>query len=210
MRVIRASFPLALAVAGLAVAAGPAMAAPPCARPDTITLQKNRHVRVFETRAGAARDYERVLRACNRHTGHTVRLARAFDDGYVTSATYGRVRLAGRFVAWSSSYTDVSCKAACPPGYESTTFAAHVRDIRLTKSRHAALDSRATALVLTRLGAIAWTTGSGGTVELSALDSAGRRVLDTGPIDPKSVTAAAESVRWTRDGEPRSQALGSY
>jgi hypothetical protein len=186
------------------------MANTTCARPGTVTLARNAHLRVFETRAVAARDYERVLRACNRHTGRTVRLARAFDDGYVTSATYSRVRLAGRFVAWSSSYTDVSCKADCPPGYDTTTYAVHVRDIRLAKSRNRAIASRATALVVTARGAIAWTVGTAPQVELSALDSAGRRVLDSGAIDPKSLAAKASVVTWSRDGRPRSETVGGY
>ena len=45
-------------------------------------------------------------------------VVREYDDGYVESGTYRDVRLVGRFVAVVFDATDISCKAACPPGYE--------------------------------------------------------------------------------------------
>lgn len=193
---------VALLVAALvpAASADAAQKAPSCAKAKSKTIAQNRSVRVYQVGAGETK----ALHACRRSTGKRVRLARAFDDGFAASATFGDVRLSGRFVAWSSTATDTSCKADCPPGYEPTTRAIDVYDVGRRQSRSVDGYPAGGALVLSNYGAVAWAAREtdAGPVDIHASVRAGDdRVLDSGNIDPDSLAIEITIISWSRDGE---------
>jgi hypothetical protein len=200
---------LALAVMA-ATATAPAQAGerdrPTCKRPHTRTLAHNRVARVFETRPARA-SYDSRLFGCLRSVGKAIRLDEASDDGYVSSSAYDHVRLAGRFVAWSTSYYDISCKADCPPGYDPSTDWVNVYNLRNNQTRSIALESPPTAVAVARFGAIAWTEGTGDQVELSVRDRAGTRQVAQGAIDTTSIAIAGGTLIWRQDGRRRSEPL---
>jgi hypothetical protein len=168
------------------------------------TIAQNRGVRVYKVRVAGESSSETVLYACRRSTGKRSRLDRAFDDGYVTSATFTSVRLRGYYVAWVSSSTDVSCKAACPPGYEATSSAVEVFDVRRRRARTVDAAPLGEALVLSSRGGVAWASRSGttGPVEIRASVRAGdNRLLDSGDIDPASLAIEITIISWTHTGE---------
>jgi hypothetical protein len=199
--------PMILAIAAalaLTAGAGNASAASkPCARAHSKTVASNSHVRVF-TVAGSEGD---KLYGCLRSNGRRQALTADYDDGYVLSGKFSRVRLAGRFVAWQFAVTDISCKADCPPGYEPTTYALRVRDLR--KPRTVGVSGRVAgrALVLTTGGAIAWAERTASSVALKAFDAAGARTLDDSDVDVASVRRHGQSVEWTSAGEAHAEKL---
>ena len=151
---------------------------------------------------GSARVYEQGsrLKVCRKADRRREVLARRFDDGYVESADYARVVLAGAHVGWVETYTDVSCKAACPPDYEPTRTWVNVHDVATGDERLARVGT-VSELVLTRTGGAAWIEGD----TLSALDAAGERVLDTGAV--AGLEASRSRVSWLNAGELRAAAL---
>lgn len=120
---------LALAVALLAslAVAGPAEAKRACGRPGSHTVAANRQARVYEVKN---HDGGNNLYGCLRSNDRRQLLARGYDDNYVSSGTYDRVKLKGHVVRWRFTATDDSCKAACPPGYNPTTTTRHVRNLK--------------------------------------------------------------------------------
>ena len=109
--------------------------------------------------------------------GRKLLLAYEYDDGYVTSVFYRDLRLNGRFVAFVSEATDVSCKAMCPPDYNPTRTSMEVTDVR-DRGGHAPSAPRrrpvAEGLAGGR-GGDPWQEGS----ELLVLDGAGRAGCST-------------------------------
>ncbi|MEA2421975.1 MAG: hypothetical protein QOF55_1074 [Thermoleophilaceae bacterium] len=195
-------------IVGVALLAGLLTAAPAadaksassCARAGSKTLVQNSKVRVYRVGSGT----NKTLNACRRSTGRRVQLAAAFDDGFVTSASFADVRLSGLFVAWSETATDLSCKADCPPGYQPTTRAIGVYDMGHRRSRSVAGYPAMGALVLSRFGGVAWAAqaGSAGPVEIrGSVRSGDDRLLDSGNIDPKTLAIEITIISWTRDGE---------
>ena len=73
--------------------------------------------------------------ACVRSTGKRVALSKPDDGNFYTDEYFGTVALAGAFVAWTSVTQDLSCKADCPPGYDTTTQRLGVYDLRRRRSR---------------------------------------------------------------------------
>lgn len=183
-----------LAVSAFAVAAAPAEAAKRmCGAKGSVTEAQNRYARLYRTAGGR-------LVACVKPSGRRVVLDRNYDDGYVTSSSWSRPTLAGRHAAWVSTYTDVSCKAACPPQYEATRSSIVVYDMRRRRSVQTV--SGDFDYVLTDRGALAWLVMRDGGAELhTAVAGAGQRVVDAGAIS--SLRAYYSLVLWTRDGEPR-------
>jgi hypothetical protein len=196
----RAATAVASALLLCLVASGPAGAAskrPSCTRAGSKTIAQNGFARVFERRAR--------LYACRRSNGRAVRLATRTDE-LETSSDFSNVRLAGRFVAWVSSDTDLSCKAQCPPGYVATRTAIQVFDVRLRRRRAVAASPSGRALVLSRNGGVAWATqaAAGGTTEVRGSVRAGDdRLFDSGAIDPASLGIEITIVSWVRDGVER-------
>src|SRR3954470_11440362 len=187
-------------IAALAIA-GPAEAKDrkPCARKGSHTVTATSHVRVYEV---ANSDGGDTLVGCLRSNDKRRVLAKGYDDGYVTSGVYDHVRVAGRFVAWQFTQTDVSCKADCPPGYDPTSVHLSVRDLR-RKGRVIVQGEIASGgrLVLTAGGALAWSEA--GAIE--AFDGRGRRTLDSGDIPPDSLKLRDGNLaKWTKAGAEQS------
>jgi hypothetical protein len=198
---------LALALAAL-VALAPAAEAKhrrkPCARQGTQTVKSTKLVRVSIRPNGAG---GADLIGCLRSTDRAQILTTTYDDTYVTSGNYDHLKVAGRFVAWQFTSTDDSCKAACPPDYEPTTYALYVRDLRRRKNDgvkgHVAHGGK---LVLTRGGAIAWSDDS--PLAINAFDGAGSRTLDTGDgIAVGSLRLHGRRASWTNAAGPRTATL---
>jgi len=138
------------------------------------------------------------LRGCWRATGRKLLLAYEYDDGYVTSISYRDLRLNGRFVAFVSEATDVSCKAMCPPDYNPTRTSMEVTDLRSRRSRAVSTSPSLGSLKVSRAGVAAWQEGS----ELLVLDGAGSgRVVDTGAIE--DVGLRGLRLGWKNAGVPR-------
>ena len=196
-----------LAVALLAVAAlaggsvsGPAAAAArsECKRAHSKTIARNRTARVYETTTSEGSR----LYGCAYATGRRLLLAEASDDDYVSSQSYELVGLRGRFVALTTESTDVSCKAACPPGYSGSSSRIEVFDIRRRRQVRS-IAAQAQKVVLTTRGAVAWSELEGKGIAIRAADGAGSRVLDSGAIAADSLRVELTIVSWVKDGVER-------
>jgi len=173
-----------------------------CIRAHSKTVDQNGFARVYRVRTGEGTK----LYACRRSTGKRFLLHVAFDDDYVSSSSYRNVRLAGAFVAWAYTSTDVSCKADCPEGYNPTTSGIRVYDLRQRRSRTVSgAAPLGGALVLSRLGGIAWaSTSSSSSVEIRGSVRPGDdRLIDSGNIDPRSLTIEITIISWRREGVER-------
>jgi hypothetical protein len=147
------------------------------------------------------------LHGCLRQTGRrTGTLAITFED-IETSGRWSDVKVAGVFAWWTYTSVDQSCKAACPPGYQSTTKHVSIYDV---KRRHMRRVEKWDELVVTSRGVAAWTTHTAdGTVTLSAsLPSGKQRRLDTGSIAPGSLKANGPTITWVKGGTSHSVRLG--
>ena len=138
-----------------------------CKAAGSRTVAQNGFARVYERRT----EEGTALVGCVRSSGRRRLIEEAYDDDYVSSADYANVRLAGRHVAWSWTESDISCKAACPPGYDATTEGIASYDLRHGSARIVAGTSPVgRALVLSRSGGFAWAsrTDPTGPVEIHA------------------------------------------
>jgi hypothetical protein len=194
-----------VALAGGVDVASAAKHRKPCARKGSTTVVATRQVRVYEVPNREGGDH---LYGCLRSSGLRRLLEDSYDDFYVTSGKYDHVRVAGRFVAWQFTATDISCKAACPPDYDPTVTGLFVRDLRAR--RNVTVDGEVAAhgrLVLTAHGALAWTEDSTLGVAVQAFDGSGKRTLDDGAVAPGSLRLAGSTASWTNGGEQRTATL---
>lgn len=195
----------AVLAAGAAVPADAAKAPAKCKRAGSTTIAKSGSARVYElaTAQGGTALYGCLL-STNRHS----KLDEAYDDGYVSSYGYSRVRLAGRFVAWVFTETDVSCKAACPPGYDPTTTEVDVFDLRARSGNALGAEPAGSTLRVNSGGAAAWLQRlGGGQRDLHAWDADGHRVVDTGPIPTASYSLVGPKLSWANGDLARSITL---
>jgi hypothetical protein len=203
-----------IALVGLAgllafAAAAPASAAGKRARcvvKHSHTVAKNRFVWVYFVRRGG----NRKLYSCRRATGRKILLPAEYDDGYVESGAYRDVRLAGRFVALVFDATDISCKAACPPDYEATQTTVVIRNIRVRQAQIIRTHEQARSLRLSAAGVAAWLAPIPGGFDLDVFDGASYRAVDTGAIDPASVTLAGVHLSWANAGVAKSAELTPF
>jgi hypothetical protein len=179
-----------------------------CAAKGSKTVAKNRLARVYTRPGRRGTDQVGRLYGCLRSTGRPLRLDTALDDEYVTAQAYNAVKLNGRFVAWQRSSYDASCKADCPPGYETTKVSLRVANLRTRRKRAVEGNlGEGTALVVTRTGAIAWIQ-PGSPVSVRAADADGSRVLYAGDdIDGASLSLRGSTVGWIAGGTPMSAEL---
>jgi hypothetical protein len=183
----------------LLVPAASAQAKPSCSVKHSKTVASNSSARVFTVRSHRD-DYGDILYGCLKSTGKRTRLAEDYDDNYVSSSSFDKVALNGRFAVWQYVASDVSCKADCPPDYQPTRYTVQVGDLRVRKVK--AYDGQAKDTVLvTRAGTPAWLQDGVGGVEVHA----GAQVLDTGVIDGLALTGNVLS--WTNAGMPKSATL---
>ncbi len=171
-------------------------------------------MRVFE-KPGAGEYNATDLYGCLYSRGRRIKLDKAWDDDYTNSEAYDLVTVGGRFVAWRHERVDISCKAACPPGYDTERRWIEVHDLRERKRRQLDADVTGGVLVVTTTGGAAWLERAASATEpalgeefdLRASDRDGARSLDSGRIDPTSVTARGRVVYWVRNGQRRQAKL---
>jgi hypothetical protein len=158
--------------------------------------------------------YVPYVYACSFDAGRRVTLGPDADPNVI-----GGLRLTGQFVAYVRYY--ICGSGPCPNSLE----AIDVRDLRdgslvREASRFSGSFAGIDALELAESGAMAWTLTSAATWdgsyplpersrhEVWAHDSAGERVLDSGPeVDPKSLQLSGSTVSWTNGGVTRSEEL---
>lgn len=124
------------------------------------------------------------------------------------SASVERKRLAGRHVALQTTVVDVACTKYMGSAPECVSHGLASYDLRTGRLR-ASGDGRATAFALADRGWLAWVTqpDASGAVAVWAQDGAGRRQLDAGAIDPRSLSVTVDVVSWTRDGVEQTATL---
>jgi hypothetical protein len=104
---------------------------------------------------------------CRRSGGKPTLLATEYDDDFVTSGDVTKVVLDGRFALVLFAATDVSCKADCPPDYQSTHTT--LSGVDLKRGRQTTLDTGAVDASSLRLDGAAATWTSGGTPKSASL-----------------------------------------
>jgi len=112
-----------------------------------------------------------------------------------------RKRLAGRYVALQTTVVDAACTKYMGSSPECFTYRLASYDVRTGRHR-AQGDGAPAAFALTTRGWLAWVTApdGSGAATVFARDGAGRRQLDAGAIDPRSLSVTDDVVSWTRDG----------
>lgn len=212
------TFALAFALLALSASTAPgavaAKAKPTCKRAHATAVAGNRDAVVFTRPTGDDYTQGTSLYGCSRRTGRVHELAYAFDDDYVSSAAFGLVRLRGLFVAFYAESYDISCKAACDPGYDPYRRSLHVIDLRTGAGAGARIAERPAGgrLLLDAHGAIAWPRWlPGNQVEVRVLDAAGERAIDSGAIRPESLTLSRNGrLTWVNDTTPRAAQLKRF
>ena len=188
-----------IALLAFAPAAEAGSSKPTCSRSGSQTVASNSSARVY-TVASRREFYGDILFGCYRRSGRHVRLAESYDDELYASSTFSKVRLNGNKVVWQSQATDVSCKDACPPGYEPTEWDVSVADVRTRRTRtYPGLAKD--ALFVTRGGTPAWLEDSPDGVQVRA----GTQVIDFGQID--GLALRGRVLSWTNAGTPMSATL---
>jgi hypothetical protein len=124
---------------------------------------------------------------------------------------YHHVTLARRFVAWSYEHTDISCKAACPEGYDPTFDEVSVRDLRRKRTRHQSIPTAPRAVLVSRRGALVWTLRDGShTVAVHLRNSKGHSVVAHGVSDTTRFAITGGALTWKQDGRRHSAPVGHY
>lgn len=194
---------VALSLALATAPSGAAAAARPADRCDAAggrTVSANREARVY---AVENEDEHTLLYGCTRPGGRPRLLADAFDDDYVSSSSFAQVRLRGHMVAFALTTYDISCKGNCPSDYQAERDLIEVVDLRRARVVRTVRGVLPLDLAVTTRGGVAWTQKADDGVEVRAADSWGRRVLDRGAIDARSLTSELTIVSWLHDGVER-------
>lgn len=194
---------VAAALALTLCAAGPADAAkrkakPSCAKKGSKTVVRSRDARVY-TAPGVRSEGSTGtgLVGCLTANGKKTVLALKDTGESDVPGAFANVRLAGRYVAFSTQTTDTSCKADCPPDFNPTTYSVRTYDLRRGRRARLVNTGPVSAVAVTQKGGVAWVQGS----QLVAVDAGGQRVLDTGAIS--ALSAEISIVSWMRDGVER-------
>ena len=176
MKQARTAFIAAIA---LLAAAAPAAPAAPCRVPAAQTVAANKVAKLLSVPT----PFGRALYACIRRSGHTIALDEGFSD----------LRLAGRWVAWQRPERRGQWRIA-------------VHDLRSGRERLVNGRVAAHSLGLTTRGSVVWAQiGTTSATPLFANELLrGRRVLDPGDVDARSVTLTGRRVRWLSGGAKRS------
>jgi len=207
----------AIVLLALTTVAGPASAPatgtpkPTCSAKHSTTIAANAGARVFTRPSSDDYTEGTDLLGCWKRTGRVRSLFYAFDDDYVSSADFGLVALRGGFAAFYAESYDVSCKAACDPGYEPYHRSVNVVDLRTGANAGAKIDERPAGnrLLLDARGAIVWPRWlPANQVEIRALDASGEHAIDSGAIRPESLSLTPGGrLSWANDDTPRTALL---
>ncbi|MEA2445299.1 MAG: hypothetical protein QOJ12_2591 [Thermoleophilales bacterium] len=179
-----------------------------CSATGSKTVASNSSARVYTVKSGRA-DYGDVLLGCLRSNGKRFRLAENYDDGLYVTSSFSKVRLNGRFVGWQVDNSDVSCKADCPPGYQTATSALALVD--LSSRRRRTIDAAAVgnALVVSRTGGLAWVGQGQGALVVYTAPAGSREYTpaDSGDIDPSSLSLRGSVLSWRNAGVAKTATL---
>ena len=116
-----------------------------------------------------------------------------------------RARISGHFAAFSLSFDDGPCEHYALAS-DCTSVVTASYNLR-TGRRRALADDSASDIALTPAGWFAWTSRGDAMHPLLAVDQAGRRTLDPGPIEAGSLRASGAQVSWRSGGAARSATL---
>jgi hypothetical protein len=164
-------------------------------------VAKNKTATVYTVPNGLG---DKNLYGCLRSNGHRTKIAEGSDDGIEAYSKFDQIRLNGRFVAWQWNDYDISCKAACPEGYDPNTFSLERFDLKRGRPYQVTGEATAGALVVSgRFGRIAWVQKNGDAFEVHV----NKRVVDSGAIDPASFKLAGSTLSWTNAGAPKTTTL---
>jgi hypothetical protein len=135
---------LAATAAAATAAAGPASASqqPPlasCLPKRAKSLAVNTLARVYRSAAKGREPITGFVYGCYRPEGKRYRLVTESDDNVETLTKLAAVKLSGRYAAYVVTSEDLSCKDACPPGFEAVRDVVRVADLQARTSR--ALDT---------------------------------------------------------------------
>jgi hypothetical protein len=184
-----------LAVTGSLAAgatAAPAAKKPTCFKAKGKTVASHTRARVFER---GNRTY-----ACMR--GKRPRLlTRDFDDQYVTSGTTGQIALAGNYVAYAYNLTDVSCKAACPPEFDTSQDSLTLLNLVSGREQQVTENYDGEPFALTETGAVGWIMRGEAPRRLMVLFMGNVTQQDQGNLQEGSVEASRSRLTWLRDGQ---------
>ncbi|HEY1360384.1 MAG TPA: hypothetical protein VGF21_18930 [Thermoleophilaceae bacterium] len=168
---------------------------------------KNSDGRVFEQlNIGDSGEFFPFSYACLYSTGKRFELGRNWDDELVETP-----RLTAPYVAWASvGCGNVTCQSAVEVA--DLRVGKVVKNLPATTGGLPGNSNRVTDMVLKPNGSLAWIVDIGSSVgsdrQVVAVDSAGRRLLDSGGnIDPESLTLSGSTLSWTESGASRSASL---
>jgi hypothetical protein len=127
---------LALSLLAVAPAAAEAKAKPaPCVHPGSKTLASSSTARIYRVALKDRDPGTSAVYGCLRSPNRTSRLLTESDDGIETSTLVTAAALSGRYAVYVISDEDLSCKAACPPGFEPLVQTLRVADLKRRTSR---------------------------------------------------------------------------
>lgn len=161
------------------------------------TIAKNDTGRVYEREQDAE---VRTLWGCVWSQNKPFEIEAAAGDDISTFESYDDVLLRGRYVAWTFTREDVSCKADCPPNYDATTEYVSTMDLRTQDGDSDLSDPEAGTLRLNTKGSLAWLTlAGGGDRDVHSWDSKGPRKLDSGLIT--RFRLRGPTLSWVNGGD---------
>jgi hypothetical protein len=203
---LRLTFAICLASCAALAAAPTAGAAPSCRPRHARTVARSHGTRLFMVGGGGGGEYSgpSTLYACSGSSRRPARLIHVAD---AQTMRITQVRFKRGYVGFDVTVSDETCWKYDPgPHCDSQS----VRSYNMRNGRRrAGASGGSDALALTSNGWIAWVppVASGAPRALLAIDSHGRRQLDTGAIDPASLRATGKTVRWTNAGQPHAARL---
>ena len=177
--------------------AAPAAAKPSCFEAKGKTVAIHRTARLFTTNRG------RILRGCV--AGRAPRRITASTDNGFDAGEFVAPKLSGVYVAYGYTLTAQSCKASCPPDFDTDA----VLIFNLTTGRK--VEAKAWTdepFVLTATGAVAWISQSGNPSNVNVFYKGALRQPDSGAIQRDSLEASRTRVSWIKDGTIHAASYG--
>ena len=117
-----------------------------------------------------------------------------------TAGLWGPFAIAGEVIAFTQSCDGTLCPSSCQSSCPSLDFPITVLDLRSGHRIHffiLSLARRATKVFVSPNGTAAWTTEPNA---LYVLDHSGERMIDAGPVAPRSVHFGRSVLHWTTKG----------
>jgi hypothetical protein len=137
------------------------------------------------------------LYGCLRTTGKRSKIFEGFDDTIESYSKITKVVLNGRFIAMQIEDYDISCKAACPDGYNPYTYTLARYDVKRRKPYSVTGQAQQDSLIVSaRLGKLAWIQSSGVGFEVHV----NKQTIDQGAVDPRSLKLVGDKLTWTNAG----------